>query len=100
MLFQSGVSPLLAACTEGGEINIVKLLIESGADIDKCDKVTLKYQAVSNRFFIYCIQLIFQNGKSPLLAACGEEGDIRIVKCLVEKGADVNKCDKVYELYY
>ena len=41
-----------------------------------------------------------QYGESPLLAACStsceEEGDIEIVDCLVEKGADVNKCDEVY----
>ena len=41
LLLQSGVSPLLAACTEGGEIKIVKLLIKSGADIDICDEVSL-----------------------------------------------------------
>lgn len=62
-----GFTPLLAAA-KNGHLEVVKYLVEHGADIDKSD---------NNR------------RKTPLLAAAFE-GHFEIVKYLVDKGANVN----------
>jgi hypothetical protein len=64
---QSGFTPLNAAA-RNGHLEIVKYLVEHGADIDKSDN---------------------SRDKTPLLAA-SFKGHFDIVKYLVEKGAKVN----------
>ena len=54
-------------CEEGKE-NIIKYLIEHGAEVNK----------------------ISPSCQTPLCCAC-EKGNEKIVKCLIEHGADINK---------
>ncbi|RDW85731.1 hypothetical protein BP5796_04056 [Coleophoma crateriformis] len=61
----------LHLASEDGHINIVKLLVEKGADINAAD----------------------MNGRT-LLYRASENGHIDVVKLLLEKGADVNATDK------
>ncbi|KAL2394477.1 hypothetical protein ABEF95_000922 [Exophiala dermatitidis] len=62
-----GVSPL-AAASERGEVNVVKLLLELGADVDGNGA---------------------EDGLTPLTAAC-RWGHLDAVQCLLEYGAVVN----------
>lgn len=61
-----GWIPLVAA-SEGGFLDLARLLIHNGADIDAPDSL----------------------GRTPLYVACGE-GHIEIVRLLLDKGADVH----------
>ena len=68
-IVKRGFTPLFYVC-EKGHIDIVKYLVEHGANINKEDK----------------------NDWTPLFWAC-KEGHKDIVECLVEQGVNVNKED-------
>jgi len=63
---EGGDTPLIISCKKGN-LNIVKLLVDNGADINKKNKY----------------------GDTPLTISC-EKGNFDIIKYLVEKGADIN----------
>lgn len=62
---------LLLLASSYGKFDIVKFLLESGADIEAKDKM----------------------GRTPLITAARERGGIDVIKLLVEKGATVNAVD-------
>lgn len=62
---------LLLLASSSGKSDIVKFLLESGADIEAKDKM----------------------GRTPLITAARERGGIDVIKLLVEKGAAVNAVD-------
>jgi ankyrin repeat protein len=63
-------APLLAAC-DGGHIEVVKLLVDKGANLNAKD----------------------QNGQTPLMKTAAS-GQLDIVKILVERGADLTLTDE------
>ena len=65
-------TPLISACY-GGFVDIVRLLIDKGADVDKANDEQL--------------------GETPLNIAC-QVGHLEVARLLLESGADVNKADK------
>lgn len=98
------------ACRIGDE-NLVKLLIEKGADLNSRDQFNctpLMYSLYFNRLEITKILLatgkinvndvndVNDGGKGALHFAC-EKGLIDIAKELVEKGAALNSKDNVYQ---
>ena len=70
---------------EKGYINVVKLLIENGADVNS------KSFSFQNwlHFIPSIIMLQFPMNKTPLHIAI-EKGNIEIIKLLIENSADVN----------
>jgi ankyrin repeat protein len=66
-------SPLFMAC-KGGNENLVKYLVELGADVNK-----------ENKF-----------NETPLYCAC-RKGNEKIVKYLIEHGANVNRVNQYNE---
>ncbi|MFC1842303.1 ankyrin repeat domain-containing protein, partial [Candidatus Dependentiae bacterium] len=96
------VSPLSLACYRGN-IEVVKLLLQKGADVNKADKdgQTPLHEACS----CFCgkldiVKVLLQNGAdvnkanknglTPLYWACCR-GKLDIVKCLLQNGAQINK---------
>jgi len=63
-------SPIYIASQEGIKIEIIKILIENGANINLCDR----------------------DGYSPIYFA-SHNGNIEIIKILIENGANINLCD-------
>jgi len=83
-----GQTPLFFACQEGHE-NIVKYLVEHGADINK-EYNTEGYIGRFEREIFLEDYNITTYGQTPLFIAC-KKGHINIVKYLAEHGADINK---------
>jgi ankyrin repeat protein len=89
-------SPMYSAITKGN-IEVIKLLVEHGADIHKLDNhgySTASLAIFHNQFEVlkYLIENgvdIKENGKSLLMSACTRK-NIEIVKLLVENGSEVN----------
>ncbi|KAI0982874.1 hypothetical protein GJ496_007401 [Pomphorhynchus laevis] len=71
-----GVSPLLL-CAEGGNFQMIKTLIEAGADVNICPTGPLAEQ--------YLLA-----GQTPLFGTA-KKGHVQICKYLIENGADVNR---------
>ena len=81
------MTPLVAACSVSSvchgmysrksNLNIVKYLVEKGADIN---------------------QATFPNGTTPLMAAvsCNDQESFRVVQYLIDNGADVNEINDFY----
>ena len=65
--YNDGWTPLYSAANKG-YLEIVKLLIENGADINKSNN----------------------DGWTPLYSAA-DKGHLEVVKLLIENGADINK---------
>ena len=72
--------------------------IQSGSHFGARDEVHLQcivFQHVVRYIFTLCLQ----EGKTPLMYAC-LKGNERIVRLLIERGADPQDVDKVYTLYH
>lgn len=94
-------TPLMIASREG-KIEIVKLLVENGADIDKTDLhgETALWKAYYN-FYSKVVDYLFEKGSNAnvtnnssetLLTMSADRGDLAMVQFLVEKkGIDVNR---------
>jgi ankyrin repeat protein len=76
-----GSTPLhnIVTCSDEQHIEIAKILIKHGADVNGCGDV-------SNVDELYSY-------KTPLHYACEEYNDIEMVKLLIDNGADVNAID-------
>ncbi|XP_078311391.1 uncharacterized protein LOC111135134 [Crassostrea virginica] len=96
-------SPLYAAIQNGNE-NIVRLLLDKGADINLCSEYAGSplYEACINGYENIILLLLGKGAQinlcseyrgSPLHAACikGNESNVRL---LLENGADINSCLK------
>ncbi|XP_071159000.1 uncharacterized protein [Mytilus edulis] len=100
----NGESPLMKAC-KGGHTAIVKMLLDRGANFDKCDASdqtplmkacehghAVIVKMLENRGADY--DKCDNTGQSPVMKAC-KHGHLEIVKMLIYKGADCNKCNNV-----
>mmetsp|Transcript_41579 Transcript_41579/g.36951 ORF Transcript_41579/g.36951 Transcript_41579/m.36951 type:complete len:223 (+) Transcript_41579:1781-2449(+) len=88
---------------EGGYLDIIKLLVEKGADINMPGKnrLTPLLYACANGHF-ECVQWLVENEaklsakdkykKGPLIAAV-TNGNLKIASYLIRNGADVNQAD-------
>ena len=77
------------ACSNG-HVEIAKLLLDAGADVNKTDKVCSKVLTLESS----CLLSHFQDERGPLWAACSN-GHVEMVKLLIVAGADANKTDCV-----
>ncbi len=100
----SGATPLTWAA-QCGTPEIVSWLIEAGADIearDKLDMTPLITAAEAGNLAIFT--LLMEKGadlsartfygKNSLHAACGSKGSLDLVRCIYERGVDLNLSDK------
>jgi len=96
-------TPLTCAINERN-IEIVKLLLENGADANKKDKDgDIPITCAINKRDIEIVKLLLENGadankevkkgNTPLIYAV-RKGDIEILKYLIKNGADVNATNK------
>ena len=104
-----GRSPLYKACAMGN-FNVVKYLIEKGADVNAESKKELLYariplhKAVENcnlkivkHLLLKGVRIQEKNEEcKTALHIAVENDDPEIVKCLIQYGADVNSCDSFY----
>lgn len=99
----SGLTPLMAA-SSFGDIKIVKLLIQNGADINIDNEgYTALFEAVraGNYNIVYFLislnadinSIEYSSGFSILMSA-SQEGYLKIVKLLIDKGANIHLRDK------
>ncbi|XP_069670189.1 uncharacterized protein [Periplaneta americana] len=87
-----------------GELEMVSLLVEKGADVNIYDswKLTPLYYTITG-CHVNVVQFLIENdadvnacnnnGDSPISAAV-EQGNLYVVKLLMDKGVDVNACNK------
>ncbi|OUM63582.1 hypothetical protein PIROE2DRAFT_28813, partial [Piromyces sp. E2] len=98
-------TPLSVACDQGYE-NIVKYLVEQGADVNKSNGNDQMISLVSYSNFDEYVNImntstkhsvnvnqIYSYNNSPLFAACENENE-NILKYLLEQGANVNESNK------
>ena len=97
-----GIGPPLLYAVDKGQIEIVELLLDKGADIDSIDvsqQTALMVASGMGHFGI--VELLLKRGANVnatendgytalIYASSGEDGHPEIVKLLLEKGADVN----------
>lgn len=83
----SDISALLHAVYKGWDIEIIKIIVEKGADTNQIGF----YDTTSSSFYYpeSSIKEEFRGFVSPLILA-SIKGDIELIKLLVENGADVN----------
>ncbi|KAJ4425834.1 hypothetical protein ANN_27460 [Periplaneta americana] len=86
-----------------GDLEMVSLLVEKGADVNVYDawKLTPLYYAITG-CHLNVVQFLIENGAdvnacnnngdSPITVAA-EQGNVDVVKLLMDKGADVNACN-------
>jgi len=100
-----GKTPLHIACNSYKGVEIVKLLIDFGADVNLCDNYnnTALHYACENRnedileilidFNAQSLNVVNNNGRTPLYHACVNE-NISCVNVLVNcPNIDLNRCD-------
>lgn len=93
---ESGETPLMVASTYG-LIDIVRVLLENGADVDTItwygDSTALNYAAANGHTGV--VSLLIEHGATdPSLVDAVKSGDIEKVHTLIKNGADINS--KVY----
>ncbi len=95
------------AAAKGGNAEVVKLLIENGAEVNgRMDngvtalifaagrRVTWKWRGCSSKGAAKSMQST-DVGETALMSAAGAKGDhVELVKLLIEKGADINAKDE------
>ena len=91
---QFGATPLIAASIEN-HIQVIRFLIQSGASINKQNKVFDNLFCFHNLFTIPHIPQ--QYGHSPLQGAC-DRGNTDIVKFLIQSNANIELENKVGSL--
>jgi ankyrin repeat protein len=91
----------LSDASEGGHLEIVKLLLEHGANVNAQNKYAVRMASKNGHFNV--VKLLLESGADvhvfddfPLRAASGE-GHLEIVKLLLETGANV-RADNDYSL--
>ncbi|VDI57635.1 Hypothetical predicted protein [Mytilus galloprovincialis] len=95
------MTPLHVAASKGWT-DIVKLLLDTGSDYDKCDILGWSSTLHACRHgHTEIVRMLLETGAdynkcsndgwSPVMMAC-EYGQTEIVRMLLEKGADYNKC--------
>ena len=89
-----GATPLITASIEN-HIQVVRFLVESGASINKQNKVFDNLFCFHNLFTIPHIPP--QNGNSPLQSACNK-GQSKIVKFLIQSSANIELKNNVGSL--
>jgi ankyrin repeat protein len=100
---QKGQSPLSKAA-EYGNMRVVKLLLEKGADLDSEDKHgQTPLLLASRKGNVEVVKLLLEKGANveskddsgwtPLLLAAAGKGNGEVVKLLLEKGADIESRD-------
>ncbi|XP_063426829.1 uncharacterized protein LOC134710404 [Mytilus trossulus] len=100
----NGESPLMKAC-KGGHTAIVKMLLDRGANFDKCDTFdqTPLMKACEHGHTVIAKMLVNRGadydkcnntGQFHVMKAC-QHGHLEIVKMLIDNGADCNKCNSV-----
>ena len=105
MTDNSGRTPLMCACLEGGRFENVKTLVEHGAKIHKVDKdgkSALHFAATfsSPEVIMYLLSLGMsvnmtdKSGLTPMMTACLKGGRLENVKTLVIHGAEIHKVNK------
>ena len=104
MTDNSGRTPLMDTCLEGGHLDNVKIILDYGADINIVDnkgKSALHFAArdSNSKIIEYLILLEITvnmtdiNGQTPLMYACMKSGLLDNVIVLLEYGADINLMD-------
>lgn len=93
-----GYTPLFLAPERGAPVEIVQLLVERGADIHIDDDNTLWSAIWHVSYGFGCMPIVrylVKMGSRPRgLTHAAEAGKLRIVRLLVEFGADVNEVDE------
>lgn len=93
----------LMEALENGNINLIKFIIEKGADVNLCDETgNNPLMHAINKRNLQIVNLLIENGAAVNYNDCGgctplmtavKQQNFSIVKNLVERGADVNKSD-------
>lgn len=103
--FSPGQIPPIVAAAQQGHADIIKSLLKAGAKVDKGDEgqLTALNWACANEHWDVA-ELLLQNGANPNsyksrnmyttpLMVVAEKGNAKILKLLIEKGADITKTD-------
>jgi ankyrin repeat protein len=78
---------LLHIATERGDFKIVEYLVEKGADINAKSESQTSFQIALKRLSGADIKVM---SDKPVLYIASERGDYKMVKYLIEKGAEIN----------
>lgn len=92
MKSKNGELPLIAACQQDNDI-LIQILLDQGADINEAlfSAVHSDYEKVVN--LLLCKGGCLRDGEKSLLTFACEQGSIKSIKILLEKGADINDVD-------
>ena len=100
-----GLTPLFYAAINNSNVEVLKKLIASGADINHKDKggwSLLHCAAINEHIEVleYVLSLGFDvndvsnNGMTPLFCAAKDNSNVEVLKKLIASGADINHKDK------
>ena len=104
MVSNSGQTPLMCACYNGGCLDNIKTLIKQGADIYQIDSngwTALHFAAnyANSEIIEYLLSLgmkvnmVSNSGQTPLLCACCDSDRLDNIKTLIKQGADIHQID-------